>query len=47
MRFIEVFPIVGRIGVIEELFAPRTTHPAGDEAATGNQIDFGQFFGHA
>ena len=43
----KVLAIVGGIRVVEELLAARAAHPSGDEASLRDQIDFGEFFGHA
>ena len=46
VRFVEHLPVIGRIGIIEELLAARAAHPAGDQAAARDEIDLGQLFGH-
>src|SRR5215470_12480706 len=45
--FIEVFTIVGGIGVIEKLLAAGSTHPTSDQAATRDQVDLSEFLRHA
>jgi hypothetical protein len=44
--FVKVFPVIGRVSVVEKLFAASAADPAGNETPTRNQIDFGEFLGH-
>src|ERR1700693_2341199 len=44
---IEILAIVGRIGVVEDLFAAGSADPSRHQAAFGNQIDFRQLLRHA
>src|SRR5438876_1043121 len=46
VRFVEHLAVVRGIGIIEELLAARSAHPAGDQSAARDQIDLGELFGH-
>ena len=44
MGFVKILTVIGRIGIIRELLGAAAAHPARDQAAFGDQINFGQFF---
>src|SRR5690242_1552416 len=46
VRLVEILAVVGRVGIVEELFAARAPDPSGDKAAMGDKIDFRQLLSH-
>ncbi len=45
MSLVEIFAVVGRIGIVEDLLAAGAAHPSGYQAPVRYEVDFRQFLG--